>query len=364
MHRAPDTFGPLWRAVAGTQVAKPDESSAGTAHAVQSPVYTTALGSAYAAPSEQVLGTPEFVERHGLARLILTSPPFPLNTKKRYGNLQGEEYIAWLTSFAPRFLDSLLPDGSIVVEIGNAWERGRPVMSTTTLRALLSFLSAGGLNLCQEFIWYNPARLPSPVEWVNKQRIRVKDSFTRVWWMSPVDRPKADNRHVLRPYSKSMKKLLRTGRYNSGHRPSQHTISQDAFANDNGGAISPNVLDAEKIPGLGAPVLEPGAIQENLFSVANTRSRDPYRDFCRQHALPIHPARMPVSIAEFFIRFLTDESELILDPFAGSNTTGAAAESLQRRWYSIEANSKYVLGSMGRFKQDSVQQCGSNVERV
>ena len=54
-------------------------------------------------------------------------------------------------------------------------------MSTLVLRALLRFLEKGGLNLCQEFVWYNSARLPSPIEWVNKERIRVKDAFTRIW---------------------------------------------------------------------------------------------------------------------------------------------------------------------------------------
>ena len=70
------------------------------------------------------------------------------------------------------------------MEIGNAWESGRPTMSTLSLRALLAFLEAGGLHLCQQFISHNPARIPSPAQWVTVERIRVKDSFTNVWWMS------------------------------------------------------------------------------------------------------------------------------------------------------------------------------------
>jgi site-specific DNA-methyltransferase (cytosine-N4-specific) len=156
------------------------------------PLYVTDLGAMYCGHSEKVLKSEPFKDLRGRAQLIFTSPPFPLNTKKRYGNKQGEEYIAWFTSFAPLLKKFLKPDGSIVIEIGNAWEPGRPVMSTTVLRAFLRFLEKGRLNLCQEFIWYNSARLPSPIEWVNKERIRVKDAFTRIWWMSPADRPKAD----------------------------------------------------------------------------------------------------------------------------------------------------------------------------
>ncbi len=78
----------------------------------------------------------------GKVQLVFTSPPYPLNTKKRYGNLQGEEYVRWLAGLAPQFRELLTPDGSIVVELGNAWEPGRPVMSTLALRALLAFQEA------------------------------------------------------------------------------------------------------------------------------------------------------------------------------------------------------------------------------
>jgi hypothetical protein len=44
-----------------------------------------------------------------------------------------------------RLLKKFLPrDGSIVIEIGNAWELGRRVMSTVVLRALLRFLEKVG----------------------------------------------------------------------------------------------------------------------------------------------------------------------------------------------------------------------------
>jgi hypothetical protein len=42
----------------------------------------------------------------------------------------------------------------------------------------------------------------------------------------------------------------------------------------------------------------------------------------------------------------------VLDPFAGSNTTGEAAESLGRRWLALECNRDYVIGSAFRFMTD------------
>ena len=287
-------------------------------------------------------------------QLAFTSPPFPLNTKKSYGNLQGEAYIRWFAKFAPLLRRMVTDDGSIVVEIGNAWLPGEPAMSTHVLEAFLRFLRRGNLHLCQEFIWYNPARLPSPIEWVNKERIRVKDAFTRVWWMSPTTRPKADNRKVLREYSPSMKRLIQTGKYNPGPRPSQHFIGAESFKADNGGSIPSNVGGTERLPSLDT-IITPKRFADllseadNLLKAANTVSSDDYRSFCVARGAPIHPARMPRTLVEFFLRFLTDEGDLVLDPFAGSNTTGAVAESLGRRWISVEADWTYAAHSIGRF---------------
>jgi site-specific DNA-methyltransferase (cytosine-N4-specific) len=273
--------------------------------------------------------------------LILTSPPFPLLTKKKYGNETGEEYLLWLSTLAPRLADLLKPEGSIVIEIGNAWERGDPVMSTLPLEALLAFQKSAGLYLCQQVICYNPARLPSPAEWVTVNRWRLKDSYTHVWWLSKTPRPVADNKRVLVPYSKGMQRLLKKQSYNAGKRPSGHDISQKGFLKDHGGAIAPNVID----------LADTSLIPESLLRFSNTGWDSNYRKYCKEHGLEAHPARMQAGLAAFFIRFLTQEGDLVIDPFAGSNTTGATAEDLERRWIGVEASLEYAEGSRGRFPQ-------------
>jgi len=323
------------------------------------PVYQTDLGTAYYGDSLKVLKSSSLKAYKGKIQLAFTSPPFPLNTKKSYGNLQGEEYIDWFAQFAPVLRNMVTEDGSIVIEIGNAWMPGEPVMSTHVIEAFLRFLKKGGLHLCQEFIWYNPARLPSPIQWVNRERVRVKDAFTRIWWMSPTTRPKADNRKVLRKYSPSMKRLIETGKYNAGPRPSQHHIGAESFKSNNNGAIPPNVGGADALPTLDG-VVTPRRFAEyfeettNLLKAANTLSSDNYRKFCVERGVPIHPARMPSSLAEFFVKFLTDKGDIVLDPFAGSNTTGAVAQSLGRRWLSVEADWRYAAPSIGRFDPSQI----------
>jgi len=289
--------------------------------------YQTQLGTCYHSKIEDFLNSEIAFDLKGKVNLIITSPPFPLNRKKKYGNLNGQEYLDWLSGLAVKLNELLSDDGSLVIEIGNSWEPNVPVMSTLPLKALLGFLEEGKYHLCQQFIWYNTAKLPSPVQWVNIDRVRVKDSFTNIWWMSKSTSPKANNKNILEEYSESMKRLLKTKKYNSGARPSEHNIGEESFLTDNAGAIPGSVLVG-----------------------ANTQSNSNYQSYCKENNLEPHPARMPYFIPDFFIKFLTDVDDLVLDPFGGSNTTGEAAEKLGRKWVSIEANEDYIEASKGRFE--------------
>jgi DNA modification methylase len=282
------------------------------------PHYATSLGQCFQGDARDVLRQlPD-----ASVDLVLTSPPFALLRRKAYGNVAASEYIAWFWPFAIEIHRVLTAEGSFVLELGGAWERGRGTRSLCPYELVLRL---GQLfHLAQEFYWYNPSKLPTPAEWVTIRRTRVKDAVTPIWWLSKTTTPRADNRRVLQPYSRSMRRLLRDG-YQTARRPSQHVLSAH-FRRDNGGAIPPNLLH-----------------------VPNTRSRSAYFDRCRAAGLPIHPARFPAAVPEFFIRFLTEPGQLVLDPFAGSNMTGHVAEQLGRRWLSIEINPEYVAGSQLRF---------------
>jgi hypothetical protein len=239
--------------------------------------YHTEHGRMLVGRIEDVLGSRAVGQLRGKVNLIFTSPPFPLVRKKRYGNETGATYIRWLEELAPRLRELLAPDGSIVVEIGNSWEPGVPVMSTLGLEALLAFKKAGKFHLSQHVICHNPARLPSPAQWVNVNRERLKDSFTHVWWMSKAKRPKANNKNVLLPYSHHMKGLLKAKKYNAGVRPSGHVISKKGFLKDHGGAIAPNVISLK----------EGGAdFPESLLQFSGTSADVRYREYCEARGYP------------------------------------------------------------------------------
>lgn len=290
------------------------------------PLYRTKNGVLYLGDANDILETPWLKRLRNKVSLIFTSPPFPLNQKKAYGNLKGQEYIDWLVGFTNIFKELLTERGSLVIELGNAWVSGSPTMSLLPIESLIALKNKGDFHLCQEFIYHNTTRLPSPAQWVNVERIRVKDAFTRLWWLSPSENPNANNRRVLQEYSQSMKNLLKNQKYNSGKRPSEHNIGEKSFLTDNGGAIPSNVI-----------------------SLPNSVSNDPYLRYCRANNLKFHPARMPLCLAEFFIKFLTEPDDLVLDPFAGSNVTGYVAETLGRRWRSVEKEENYATSSKSRF---------------
>jgi site-specific DNA-methyltransferase (cytosine-N4-specific) len=282
------------------------------------PAYTTSHGTAYRADALEVLRQ---LPADSVS-LVMTSPPFALRRKKAYGNVAPDEYVEWFLPFAQEIHRVLRPDGSFVMELGGAWNSGSGTRSLYQYELILRLTRF--FYLAQDFYWYNPSRLPTPAEWVTVRRTRVKDAVNTLWWLSKTIEPQADNRRVLKPYSRSMRRLLKDG-YKAAMRPSQHDISRH-FQRDNGGAIPPNLL-----------------------TFPNTRSRDEYLQRCREAGLPIHPARFPPEVPDFFVRFLTEPRQLVLDPFAGSNVTGQVAEALDRCWLSIEINADYVAGSMLRF---------------
>jgi len=290
-------------------------------------LYRTTLGAAYVGDSRELLREvpSESVD------LVLTSPPFALQRQKEYGNLVEDEYVEWFMIFAAEVQRVLKPTGSFVVDLGGAYRKGRPVRSLYNYRLLLRMCDEQGWNLAEEFFWFNPAKLPSPIEWVNKRKIRAKDSVDTVWWFSKTDEPRADVTKVLTPYSDRMKKLLQDAEsfYTPKGRPSGHDIS-GRFADDNGGAIP-----------------------SNLLQISNTESNSQYLRSCKAAGVSGHPARFPAKLPEFFIQFLTQPNDVVIDIFAGSNTTGAMCEQLNRRWLAFDLDRNYLAASVFRFLEPS-----------
>ena len=362
--------------------------------------YNSDLGSAFQGDSRELL---EQLPDNSID-LIVTSPPFALQHKKEYGNESQEGYNDWFMEFVPEVRRVLQPHGSFAVEIGGAFKQGYPERSTYQFQLLNRLVDPdkGGMHLAQDFYWYNPAKLPNPIEWVNVRKIRVTDAVTHIWWLTPEinkdsaveegehPHPEVNNQRVLQEYSDSQKQLMETGDFNDGKRSSGWNIDPEAFANDNEGSIPDNLLEGfqsgnilerldefsateflemvsnEDIEDLSAGEMlrmlgMGGKTADNVIEASNTASNTHYLTMCREFDVDSHPARFPRQIPEFFIDFLTpkppyDEWEqgsldrpVVLDIFAGSNITGQIAEQKGRHWMAFEKEQKYLDASQFRF---------------
>ena len=296
-----------------------------------SPYYTTDFGAAYLADSMDVLkALPD-----SSINLIMTSPPYALHFKKEYGNVDKVDYVKWFLGFAKEFHRVLADDGSFVLNIGGSYNQGSPTRSIYHYKLLVALVEEIGFHLAQECFWYNPAKMPVPAEWVTVRRVRVKDSVEYVWWFSKTPHPKASNRKVLRPYSADMLRLNKKG-VRETVRPSGHNITSGFDDISSGGSIPSNVIEQSEA--------------ESMLKFGNNAANDQYTKRCKEAGIKIHPARFPAALPEFFVKLLTDEGDVVFDPFGGSNTTGAVAEKLQRRWMISENIEEYLKASRFRFE--------------
>jgi len=302
----------------------------------QKSLYQTEYGSAYLGDSRELLAKlPD-----SSVNLVFTSPPYALHFKKEYGNVSKADYVEWFLGFAKEIRRVLTDDGSFVLNIGGSYNPKTPTRSLYHFKLLIALVEELGFHLAQECFWYNPAKLPVPAEWVTVRRVRIKDSVEYVWWFSKTPFPKADNRKVLRPYSADMIRLAKKG-VKTTVRPSGHSINSSFDKIENGGSIPANVI--EDLPA------------DDMLVLGNNAANDNYTKRCKEAGIKIHPARFPAALPTFFIKLLTDQGDVIVDPFAGSNTTGFVAEQLERRWIAIEMVEEYLEASKFRFSDNPNQ---------
>ena len=268
----------------------------------------------------------------GEGDLIVTSPPFALHARRHTATLKRQSMslgFSTLPESFMRFERQRQPSH----DIGGSWNRGEPTRSLYHYELLLELCAFPVIrSTLPEFFWYNPAKLPTPAEWVTVRRERVKDAVDCIWWLSKSPHPKASNRKVLQPYSESMEALLRNG-YKAMRRPTG-MIYQPSLVHAMRERYRPTFCKSP-IPKATACILR----------------------LCRENGMKPTPARYPAGLPEFFIKMLTDEGDLVVDPFAGSNVTGEVCERLNRNWIAVDVGEDYLEGS--RFRFNGKREAGS-----
>ena len=122
--------------------------------------------------------------------------------------------------------------------------------------------------------------------------------------------------------------------YQTVQRLTEHDIAQTSGGHNIKGTFAAN---------------KSGSIPPNLIECGNNESNSYYIKESKRRGHKIHPARFPAALPTFFIRLLTEPGETVLDPFAGSNTTGWVAESPGRKWIAVEKDRQYAQDSQLRF---------------
>lgn len=289
--------------------------------------FSTDLGCALWANAEDV-----FAGLGEQITLAFTSPPYPLAKQRAYGNADKAGYIDWLLPILEPIVAHLRPGGSVVLNLGNdIFESGSPARSLYLERLTLALHDKLGLHLMERFVWHNPSKPPSPVQWASIKRVHHNTAYEHVLWFTNAPTlVVADNRRCLREHTKRHQQLIAGGGTTSyaSYADGAYTRHEGSFGAQTEGAIARNVLT---IP-------------------HRCSDQQPARDFAAKHGLPTHSALMPVKLAEHFVRFLSEIGDLVVDPFGGWATTGRGAELHGRRWLVTERCREYLIAAAQRFR--------------
>lgn len=290
--------------------------------------FSTELGIAIIAHCESF-----FAKVNEPIHLIVTSPPYPLSRPRKYGNPTEQDFVDWICRTLEPVIKNLIPGGSICLNVGNdVFLSGSPARSMYRERLVLALHERFGLYKMDELIWV-ANKPPGPVQWASKKRVQLNVGYEPVYWMTnDPDLVRADNRRVLQPHTAKHLAFVRSG---GVQKRSVH--SDGAYY---------------KVPGSYGKETQ-GRIPRNVQSFTATKDdmNSAYRAYCNEHGYIRHGASMPISLPKFFIEFLTEEGDLVVDPMAGRMKVGMAAESLGRRWICTDKIFDYVYGSEVCFQQ-------------
>lgn len=264
--------------------------------------------------------------------LCVTSPPYPIAKGRAYGKVSIADYVDFICRALEPIVASLVPGGSICLNISNdIFVPGSPARSTYLERMTIALEDRLGLSLMDRLVWWNPSKPPGPVQWASLSRVQLNQSYEPVLWLTNnPHQVRTDNRRVLEPHTERHLKLIARGGENreKSYADGAYRICRGSYGKPTDGRIPRNVLNY----GHACP------------------DHKQYRQDASRLGLPVHGAPMPLSLAKFLIKFMTEPGELVVDPFGGTLKTAKAAEDLGRPWVVTEWILDYVRGAAERFR--------------
>lgn len=290
--------------------------------------YATSLGIAILSDAESFFrGFSEPVH------LGFTSPPYPLQKARAYGGPSDElEWIDFITRVLEPICRNLVSGGSVCLNLGNDIfvPGGKGERSLYQERLVLALNDRLGLKKIDMIPWVNRAKPPGPTEYACKRRTHLSSGWESLYWFSnSPSELRSDNRRVLNEHTMRHKKLLMEGNKRQAvYGDGAYKLRESSYSNQTEGSIPKNVF-------------------ERGNACADTLA---FRKFASKLGLPHHGAMFPTALASFFIKFLTREGDLVIDPFCGSNKTGLAAQRLNRRFVSVDRCAQFLRTSAELFR--------------
>lgn len=275
-------------------------------------VFRTELGRAVAAIAQEAAALVE----PGSVQALFTSPLFPLCTPlKSYGTMSPADWLPWMLEMMHAWTPLMRADGCMAIHLGSAvYYRGTPSISSYRERFVVSAVDQLGLHRQPDLYWEKPNRFPN-LEWGAKRGFHPRPTVDPIYLFSRSAMPftAAGNMRAERSVP------ARLGGA-PGRRPSGLDIGKREFGK--GLSTFPSALITAGSPG-----------------------SELWRRRLKHEGLPPHPCPMPIAVPRFAIQMLTRPGDLVMDPFFGSGTTGAAAEELGRRWVGIDHHRVLLEGA-------------------
>jgi site-specific DNA-methyltransferase (adenine-specific) len=245
--------------------------------------------------------------------LIITSPPYADARRNHYDSISPDKYKEWFLTFHETFYSVLKPNGSFILNIKDKVVDG--VRHRYVWDTLLALSELGWYSI-DDYIWHKTN--PMPGFWPT----RLSDGWEYCFHLSKSKKPYFDRYAVMKPIGNWVNTRLK--KLNDNDKSRHNSANDSGFGRD----ISKWVGKDKVSP-------------SNVLSLALVGKNKG------------HPAVFPVDLPMFFIKLLCPANGLVLDPFAGSGTTGVAALLLERNSILIDNNENYYQEAIARIAKEA-----------
>lgn len=245
--------------------------------------------------------------------LIMTSPPYSDQRRKTYGGIHPDDYVKWFIPKSKEFLRVLKPTGTFILNIKEKVVDGE---RHTYVIELIQEMRRQGWFWTEEYLWHK--KNTSPGKWPN----RFRDAWERCLQFNKQKNFSMYQDAVMVPVGDWAQSRL-----------SKLSATDKARAQSNvGSGFGKNVSNW-----VGRKMVYPS----NVLHIATE---------CGNKS---HSAVYPKELPEWFIKLFTKKGDLVLDPFAGSGTTGLVAKMNGRDYTLIDILGGYKKVAEARLSHES-----------